>query len=227
MENRRGEMSEHESARTRVAAHFSEHWLRRYVASKLRRDPIYPAAYELLRSSKEPILDVGCGLGLLAFYLRERGCSQPIVGVDVDARKVRRAASIAQSCYENVSFREEDVQEAMANFSGNIALFDLLHYLPFARQKSLLSHLATCVAPGGMLIVRDCPHDTSPRFWMTYLAEKFAQLISWNLKASLHFPSRASMNEIFGEQKFDRESRPLWGATPFNNYLFIFRRVSS
>ena len=43
-----------------------------YAGRKLRRDPIFPAAYELLRESNEPLLDVGCGVGLLAFYLRER-----------------------------------------------------------------------------------------------------------------------------------------------------------
>jgi hypothetical protein len=61
MENRRGDVSEHESACARVAAQFPQRWLRGYVRSKLRRDPIYPAAYELFRGSDEPILDIGCG----------------------------------------------------------------------------------------------------------------------------------------------------------------------
>ena len=59
---------------------------------------------------------------------------------------------------------------------------------------------------------------------MTWLAEKFAQAISWNLAASLHFPSRASIDGVFSAREFERESRPLWGASPFNNHIFIFRR---
>ena len=59
---------------------------------------------------------------------------------------------------------------------------------------------------------------------MTYVAEKFAQTVSWNLNTSLHFPSRARINEAFARDEFERESRPLWGRSPFNNYLFIFRR---
>jgi len=227
MENPGEALSEHESACARVASHFSERWLRGYVASKLRRDPVYPAAYELLRGSKAPLLDVGCGVGLLSFYLRERGCAQPILGADIDARKIQRATNIAVACYRDISFRHQDVQKPPGDFSGDIALFDLLHYLPVVRQKALLAHLANCVAPGGLLLIRDCLRENNARFCATYLAEKFAQLISWNLAASLHFPSRAMMKTIITGQQFDCESRPLWGSTPFNNYLFIFRRRSS
>jgi 2-polyprenyl-3-methyl-5-hydroxy-6-metoxy-1,4-benzoquinol methylase len=224
MENRRDDGSEHKPACARVAARFSQLWLRRYVMSKLRRDPIFPAAYELLRGSDEPILDVGCGLGLLGFYLRERGCGQPILGLDFDARKIGQGSRIALACYRNVDLRHQDVLRTIPAFSGNIVLFDVLHYLPLAQQTSLLMRLAQCVAPGGLLVIRDCPDDKSVRFWMTCVAEKFAQAVSWNLSASFHFPSRERITEAFDENEFESESRPLWGKLPFNNHLFIFRR---
>ena len=219
-------MSEHESACARVVAQFPRGWLRIYVGTKLRRDPIYAAAYELFQGSGEPILDIGCGLGLLAFYLRERGFRQPILGLDVDLRKTRKGSRIA-SRYRDVDLRCQDVQQPIQAFSGNVALFDVLHYLPLIEQTALLSHLARCVAPGGLLAVRDCPRDNSPRFWITWVAEKFGQAISWNLNTSIHFPSRERITEAFSENEFERESRPLWGTLPFNNQLFIFRRVSS
>jgi 2-polyprenyl-3-methyl-5-hydroxy-6-metoxy-1,4-benzoquinol methylase len=227
MENRRGNGSEHESACDRVAAQFPQRWLRGYVRSKLRRDPIFPAACELFRGLDEPILDIGCGLGLLAFYLRERGCRQPILGLDVDARKIERGNCIAAAHYGHVDLRHQDVQGPIPGFTGNIALFDVLHYLPLAQQTSLLSRLAQRVAPGGLLVIRDCPRDNSSRFWMTYAAEKFAQAVSWNLNTSLHFPSRERIAEAFNQDEFERESRPLWGTLPFNNQLFIFRRRAS
>jgi 2-polyprenyl-3-methyl-5-hydroxy-6-metoxy-1,4-benzoquinol methylase len=227
MENQRGDVSEHESACARVATQFPQRWLRGYVGSKLRRDPIYPAAYELFRGSDEPILDIGCGVGLLAFYLRERHCRQPILGLDVDARKIRQGSLIAAARYRDVDFRHQDVQEPIPVFSGNIALFDVLHYLPLTAQTALLSRLVQCVALGGLLVIRDCPRDNSARFWMTCVAEKLAQAVSWNLSTSLHFPSCEQIAEAFNENEFERESRPLWGTLPFNNQLFVFRRVSS
>ncbi|HXM33334.1 MAG TPA: class I SAM-dependent methyltransferase [Chthoniobacterales bacterium] len=223
MENPRDETTAHELACARVASRFPRGWLRSYVKSKLRRDPIFPAACELLRGSDQPILDVGCGVGLLAFYLRERGCTQSITGLDVDARKIRRANHAAAGRYRDVSFHEHDVREPIAEFRGNIALFDVLHYLPLAEQSALLSKLAQSIAPAGLLIIRDCPRDGSFRFWMTWLAEKFAQTISWNWNAPLHFPTRARINAAFSETEFTREIHPLWGSSPFNNRIFIFR----
>jgi 2-polyprenyl-3-methyl-5-hydroxy-6-metoxy-1,4-benzoquinol methylase len=225
METLRGNAADHENACARVAERFSKPWLRGYVRGKLRRDEIYPVAFELLRSSAEPILDVGCGVGLLAFYLRERGGRQPVLGVDVDARKIGQGSRVAEACYDDIEFRHEDAQNSLPEFRGNITLFDVLHYLPVAKQKALLSHLAPCVAPGGLLIIRDCPRDKGLRFWLTWLAEKFAQAISWNVNRTLHFPSRAGIAECFSDEEFDRESRPLWGSSPFNNHIFIFRRV--
>ncbi len=227
MENPRDDASGHRPACARVAAQFPQLWLRGYVTSKLRRDPVYSAANELFRDSDEPILDIGCGLGLLGFYLRERGCRQSILGLDLDARKIGQGSRIALARYQGVDLRHQDILGPIPPFAGNIALFDVLHYLPLAEQTSLLTRLAQCVVPGGLLVIRDCPRDKSARFWMTCVAEKFAQAVSWNLNASFHFPSRDGIAEAFGENEFERESRPLWGKLPFNNQLFIFRRRAS
>ncbi len=39
----------------------------------------------------QALLDLGCGLGLFAHVLRQRGGGQPYLGVDVDAGKITRA----------------------------------------------------------------------------------------------------------------------------------------
>jgi 2-polyprenyl-3-methyl-5-hydroxy-6-metoxy-1,4-benzoquinol methylase len=224
METLRENAAEHESACARVATRFSKPWLRGYVRGKLRRDRIYQAAFELMGTSAEPILDVGCGVGLLAFYLRERACRQPVLGLDLDRRKIRYGAQIAADGYRGVDLRFHDVGKTVPEFSGNVVLFDVLHYLPPARQYALLMRLADCVAPGGLLVIRDCPREPGARYFLTLMAEKMAQAISWNINSALHFPSRASIENVFGAAEFDRESRPLWGKSPFNNHLFIFRR---
>lgn len=214
----------HEEACRRVASRFAKPWLRHYVGSKLRSDPLFAAAFDALQASTLPILDIGCGVGLLAFYLRERGVTLPLTGLDIDARKIRAAKSVASESYDGLEFFEHDVQKPMPNFSGSVTVFDLLHYLAPARQKTLLTELAAAIPPGGLLLLRDCPRDDSARFWMTYAGEKFAQAIAWNVGVPLHFPTRESIHAAFPETEFAREEHPAWGGTPFNNRLFIFRR---
>jgi SAM-dependent methyltransferase len=215
--------SAHEAACSRVAANFGERWLRSYVGKKLRTDPIFPAAFELLRASSQPLLDLGCGVGLLAFYLRERDFVEPIIGFDRDSRKISRARVVAERIYPELSFIEQDVREPIAAL-GNVVLFDLLHYLSPNEQMTLLERLAAQVMPGGMLIVRDSPRDGNMRFRLTYLAERFAQVIAWNIRVPLHFPTRDKVCAAFAEKDFSCRVTPLWGRTPFNNHLFIFHR---
>lgn len=216
--------AEHERACRAVAGHFGELWLRFYAGRKLRSDPVFPAAFELLRDSHEPLIDVGCGVGLLPFYLRERNFAPPILGLDRDARKISRAQEVVRrSDYRDLTFREQDANEAIAE-RGNVVLFDLLHYLAPNEQRTLLEHFIPRVAPGGLLVIRDCPRDGNARFWLTHLAERFAQTTTWNVGVPLHFPTREKICAPFPPNEFSRSIEPLWGRTPFNNHLFIFRR---
>lgn len=217
MQNRAPAFLDHDAACAQVAAQFSPRWLRHYSSAKLRRDPVFSAATDLLGETKLPLLDVGCGVGLLPFYLRARGFAPPITGLEIDARKLAHARSVSS---ENISFQERDLHEELPKFSGNIALFDVLHYLPVTRQETLLRELVARVAPGGMLLIRDCPRDGSAKFWTTCAAEIFAQAISWNLSTRLHFPTR----ELIQRTCPKAEERPMPATGPFNNHLFIFRR---
>src|SRR3546814_1962161 len=48
-------------------------WDYHYIRSKLSTDPLYPGALRALRGSTAPVMDLGCGLGLLAHALRQDG----------------------------------------------------------------------------------------------------------------------------------------------------------
>lgn len=216
--------AEHERACARVAARFRELWLRIYVGRKLRSDPVFPAAFELFHASPESLIDVGCGVGLLGFYLRERNFSPPIVGLDRDGRKIARAREVVRAGgYRDLEFLEQDASAHLER-RGSLALFDVLHYLPPEEQARLLERLVPRIAPGGVLVIRDCPRDESARFWLTYFAERFAQLTTWNVRTPLHFPTRDEICAHFPADEFEHTIAPLWGRTPFNNHLFIFRR---
>src|SRR4051812_14800293 len=111
---------EHENACRRVASRFQSRPVAQYAMHKLRSDPAYPAVYEAVRQSSAPLLDIGCGLGLLGFYLRERGLDNPIVGLDRDLRKIRGAQRVA-AAYPDVDLRAQDLRGTLEEFSGNVA----------------------------------------------------------------------------------------------------------
>ena len=207
----------------RIAARFPTRFLRGYVAGKLRRDPVYDAV--LSRIDDNPLFDLGCGTGVLALYLRENGRRQPITGVDHDARKIAVARKVAAG-YEGLSFRAGDIRDPLPD-GMSIAALDVLHYFRDEEQAEIVRAIAEAVAPGGLAIFRDCIRDGSWRYRVTALQETFSRAIRWLKAERLNFPTRETLLSPFRERGYTEEILPMWGSTPFNNYLFVFRRPSS
>jgi len=205
----------------RIASRYPTRLLRSYARVKIATDPAYNAVFDLLRDGSEPLLDIGCGVGLMAFYLRERGMRMPIVGIDHDRRKIEIARRVANGD-QSVSFDVGDARHPV-QFRGNVVLLDVLHYFNDADQSIILRNAA---AAGGMIIIRDGIRDGSLRYRLTYAQETLARVGGWLKAERLHFPTRESIEgSLNGE--FHEDVRPMFGRTPFNNYLFVFRRSSS
>jgi 2-polyprenyl-3-methyl-5-hydroxy-6-metoxy-1,4-benzoquinol methylase len=212
-----------ESVCAHVASLFSGPWLKRYVRGKLRTDPMYGAVFERLRGSSLPILDLGCGVGILPFYLRQCGLQQPMIGVDWDAGRIAAAQEIAQARHPNMSFIHQNAQTPI-QFQGHVVILDLLHYMNDEDQRRLLVTVAASIAPGGLAVIRECPRDSSNRFKLTNVVERLARAVRWQKASTINFPTRETIAKPFRARGFTEEIFPMWGGTPFNNYLFVFRR---
>ena len=183
-----------------IASRYPTRFLRSYVKSKLARDPMYEAVLSHVRDSSEPLLDVGCGVGVLEMFLRARGATMPIVALDADAKKIAVARRIAP---DGVTF---DVGNALAlpPFRGTVIILDLLHYLTHDEQQAMLLQAL----------------ERS----MTVAEETFARAIGWLRVPRLNFPSVEQIVAPFHARGFEVSVAPMWGRTPLNNYLFVFSR---
>jgi 2-polyprenyl-3-methyl-5-hydroxy-6-metoxy-1,4-benzoquinol methylase len=214
---------DHESACAQVTSLFRGHWLKGYVRGKLRIDPMYGIVFERLRGSSLPILDLGCGIGILEYYLRERGLQSRMIGVDWDAGRIAVAQQVAQGYDQNLSFIHQDARTTI-QFQGHVVMLDVLHYINDDDQRRLLDTVAASIAPGGVAVIRECPRDSSNRFKLTNVAEYFLRALRWQKVSTINFPTRETIAKPFRARGFTEEIFPMWGGTPFNNYLFVFRR---
>ena len=205
----------------RIASRYPTRLLRSYAQVKIATDPVYNAVFEVLRDTTDPLLDIGCGVGLLDFYLRDRGVRVPIRGIDHDRRKVDIARRVADQT-EDLSFEVRDAREPM-QFRGNVALIDVLHYFGQEDQARILASVA---AAGGTIIIRDGIRDGSLRYRLTYAQETLARIGGWLKAERLFFPTRETIESSLNGN-FREEVRPMFGRTPFNNYMFVFRRSES
>jgi len=212
------------AAIARIVARY-RHWRhRRYVRGKLRWDPLFEAIAPLLAGSSRPLLDIGCGLGLLGQYLRERGARMPYLGVDPDGAKIEEARAAAMAGALDIDFATLDASSLPA-FGGDVALIDVLHYLPADLQRQALANAAARVVPGGLLVIRNVLRDDSWRYRLTVAEERFAAALGWMRFATGHFPRREDIESPLASLGFDVSVEPLWGATPFNSYLIVARRT--
>jgi 2-polyprenyl-3-methyl-5-hydroxy-6-metoxy-1,4-benzoquinol methylase len=207
-----------------IASLYAGRWNQNYVAAKLRTDPLYTALAEKLRDSPLPLLDLGCGLGLLAFFLRAHGINVPICGLDYDSRKIdgaRRAADLSKT--RDVDFSTHDARQGLPEHRGNVSILDILQFFTAPEQERLLKLAAERVAPGGMLIIRSGLRDDSLRFKITVAGDLLAKATFWMKAAPTHYPAAEDFHRIlapFGKVAIT----PLWGGTPFNNHLIVLSR---
>lgn len=195
-----------------------------YVTTKLKTDPLYTAVHRELSGSQLPLMDLGCGLGVLAYFLRENGLKFPIRGLDYDESKIVAANdAILRSGHEDLSFSHHDAREGLPEHSGNVTILDILQFFTPAQQKELLTLAAERVPPGGKLIVRSCLKSTSKRFKVTVAGDLLAKYTFWMKAAPTHYPTEEDFREAlapFGTVTIS----PLWGKTPFNNHLITLCR---
>jgi 2-polyprenyl-3-methyl-5-hydroxy-6-metoxy-1,4-benzoquinol methylase len=208
----------------RLAGLYPGQWDRRYVPAKLKSDPLYRAVHEELCGSELPLLDLGCGLGLLAFYLREKGLHFPIHGLDYDSRKIEGACLAAdKGGYEAVAFDHHDARKGLPGHSGNVTILDILQFFDPAQQETLLQLAADRVASGGKLIIRSGLRDDSWRFKITVAGDWLAKATLWMKAAPTHYPSADDFQRILSPYGHVR-IEPLWGGTPFNNHRIVLER---
>ena len=214
---------------TRIANHISSlcggTWLRYYVSCKLRMDPLYDGVFCELKTSPLPLLDIGCGTGILAMYLRERGWANDYTGFDYDPDKIKDGHElIAKGAYGDICLSRGDARRHLPEHQGDVSILDILQFFDDSEQTALLESAAVRVIPGGTLVIRSALFEKSLRFYTTLVGDIFARCTFWMKSVPVHYPTEVFFRRVLEAQGLVVEIRPFWGGTPFNNYLILAKR---
>jgi SAM-dependent methyltransferase len=209
----------------RISSLCESKWDRYYTLSKLKTDPIYAGVFRELEERRAPLLDIGCGMGLLAFYLRERGWQGAVEGLDYDERKIDAGRRmVAAGGYRGISLSMGDARTDLPEHRGDVTVLDILQFFARDEQQRLLRAAASRVAPGGKFIIRSGLRERNLRFFITQFMDFVARGTFWMKSAPVHYPTAALFRETLEPEGFSVSLAPLWGKTPFNNYLVVARR---
>jgi len=105
-------------------------WLRGYVIGKMNSDPVFKTAWKFISIRRQPVWDIGCGLGLLGISMRGAGLTERYRGFDTSAWKVNKGKEAMRHFgFEEVGFEVRDALSVEIPEGATVCMFDVLHYL--------------------------------------------------------------------------------------------------
>jgi SAM-dependent methyltransferase len=211
------------AARRSIARRYTSRFDRGYAQGKLAGDPVYAAAARTLATvPPRPLLDIGCGMGLLGQYLHECGLLHGYLGIDLDTRRLDAGRAAAATLTPPLQLQYGDATQLPA-FRGHVALLDMLHYLSATQQVALLRQAGARLATGGVLLIRNVLREANWRFHATRAEEWFLRASGRARTGARHYPDADEIRAPLETLGLAVTTRPLYGHTPFNSHMIVAR----
>lgn len=201
---------------------YGSRWHYFYARSKLGSDPLYSGVIDVLRDSDAPLLDLGCGIGLLAHALRAAAIDLPYLGVDNDAGKIAHAQRAAtRAKLPTIDFAVLDLAAGLPAHRGSVAILDVLQFVPPAAQGGILDAAIAMLTPGARLIIRTGLDDGSRRARTTRSIDALSRTLRWMNAGPQRYPDADGLRAKFANAGLTAAFTPLYGNTPFNNWRIV------
>jgi SAM-dependent methyltransferase len=120
------------------------------------------------------VLDIGCGFGLFSLYYAATGPGRFVRGLDLSARRIAMARRAARRLgLDNVAYEQGDARDFKGDTgAAAIYMLDIVHHVPPATVPPLLAQLRRCLAPGGLLLVKDVDTRPAAKRWFTWALDR-------------------------------------------------------
>jgi SAM-dependent methyltransferase len=195
---------------------------RYYARAKYRLDPCYSALCARIPAGAE-VLDLGCGLGMLAVALAELGEGRQTLGIDWDAAKIAAGQQAAAGLW-GVTLQRGDLREQPFAPCDFITLVDVLHYYEPAVQTQVLQRAAAALRPGGQLLIRETDPGRRGGARLTRFIERLMVRLGWNRGPAVHYRPLAALHAELRALGLATEQLELAGATHPGNVLVCASR---
>lgn len=193
-----------------------------YIRIKVKMERNYRLFNRLIPAQGQ-ITDIGCGFGPLCYMLSLLSEDREILGIDYDEDKI----ALAQHGWlrnEHLQFRHGNALEYPLPESDVFILNDMLHYMSYEHQRTLLLKCADRLRSQGMIIIRDGNSANTSKHRLT----RFTELLSTRIfnfnrtTGELYFTTETQLREIAVTCGMNVEIIPNDKYT--SNTIYIFRK---
>jgi uncharacterized protein (DUF2062 family)/SAM-dependent methyltransferase len=195
---------------------------RYYARAKYRLDPCYKALCARIPAGAE-VVDLGCGLGMLAVALAELGGDRRTLGVDWDQDKLA-AGKLAAADLPQVTLQRGDLREQPLPACDVITLVDVLHYYDPQVQTQILQRAAAALRPDGQVLIRETDPARRGGARLTRLWERLMVRLGWNRGPSVRYRPLCELHADLQALGLATCQLELAGATHPGNVLVCARK---
>ena len=193
-----------------------------YIRIKVKMERNYRLFNQLIPVQGQ-ITDIGCGYGPLCYMLSLLSEDREILGIDYDEDKI----ALAQHGWlrnEHLQFRHGNALEYPLPESDVFILNDMLHYMSYEHQRTLLLKCADRLRSQGMIIIRDGNSANTSKHRLTRFTELLStRIFNFNRTAGeLYFTTETQLREIAVTCGMNVEIIPNDKYT--SNTIYIFRK---
>lgn len=193
-----------------------------YIRIKVKMERNYRLFNQLIPVQGQ-ITDIGCGYGPLCYMLSMLSEDRDILGIDYDEDKI----ALAQHGWlrnEHLQFRHGNALEYPLPESDVFILNDMLHYMSYEHQRTLLLKCADRLRSQGMIIIRDGNSANTSKHRLTRFTELLStRIFNFNRTAGeLYFTTETQLREIAVTCGMNVEIIPNDKYT--SNTIYIFRK---
>ena len=197
--------------------------VRAHVRVRWATCPFRAVAVELPASG--PILEVGCGHGLLSLFLALASPDRRVTGVDVDGEKLTAARAAADAGGLPVTFDVVAGPELPPGPWAGTAIIDVLYLLAADEQRALLRSCAQQLAPGGVLAVKEmAPVPRWKATWNAVQETAAVKVLGITAGDNLTFLPPAELAAAMTAAGLEVHDRPLDRGYPHPHHLLVGRR---
>lgn len=169
------------------------------------------------------VLDLGCGFGLFALFFALQFPAVRIRAFDLNPHRVaaaRRAASRLGAA--SVEFEVGDVAESRFDHPISAAyMLDLIHHIPETAVRPLVETIASNLAPGGRLLIKDIEAARSYKLAFTWLLDK-----AMDPKAPVRYWAPHEVQPMLESLGFGVHRHRMIDYLPYPHILYIGTRHS-
>ena len=180
------------------------------------------------------ILDLGCGQGLLAAWLKaallcyQSGrwpqgwppapAPRSTRGIELMNRDVERArAALGSEC----GISQGDIRSAEFGATDAVVILDVLHYIGQEEQLQVLKRVRAALPAGGLLLLRIGDANGGLRFHYSQWVDKLVMLLRGHATVATHCRSADQWRALLSECGFTVQATPMSQGTHFANVLMI------